>query len=652
LVICRFLMAMLIVLALPPAVARAQSAPSATASAVDECYVGDSVPYRIVVENASDATPPDLEAILGDDWIVRFVGVQPSSSSMTIIINGRVQEQKSQSVTLAYSISPRRAGQLTIPAVDVQTQGRTLRTQPIPIKVSEPTVVQGFGTSVELSRAYVGQAFKLTLSWVLSSPAEDVVFNLNLLPDAFTVHPLAPSASQDGAARQFADVDYLEGPTGGSGGAGGGKVRGTITQASIDGEDRVRVNAEFLLIPRRAGRFECGAARVDYRAVVGQRERSVFDAPWERKTITQRRYAQAPAKSVEVIDLPSAGRPANFSGLVGEFDLDAECQPRQAAVGDPLNLTLVLRSKLPIFDSPTLDLSAQRGGGSSLADLFRVPRDPVLPQIAGNTAIYSAQIRPQSTKIAELPPVEISYFDPAEASYRIARSNRIPLKVAAAPVVGLGALERLAAETDDPALLSDGAAAASAPRPAPERINGFFPPIGDAAPASLAASMPRDGQTLPILLTTLAVPTALWCASALLAVRRRAAERDPASWRRRGALRRAEHALHRRSASDTAAVSAAVRRFVSDWFNLPPDAVTTGDAVSAVESLDPVLASRLRSVLESCDRSLFGPDGAAAAQERLADDAAEIVREIARAPRISRFASQGSGSRGEVGRTA
>ncbi len=642
----RLLMAMLVVLGLLPAAARAQSAPSATASTVDECYVGDSVPYRIVVENASDATPPDLEAVLGPDWIVRFMGVQPSSSSMTIIINGRVQEQKSQSVTLAYTISPRRAGELTIPAVDVRTEGRTLRTEPIRIKVSEPTVVQGFGTSVELSRAYVGQAFKLTLSWVLSSPAEDVVFNLNLPPDAFTVHPLSPSASQDGAARQFADVDYLEGPTGGSGGAGGsggGKVRGTITQASIDGEDRVRVNAEFLLIPRRAGRFECGAARVDYRAVVGQRERSVFDAPWERKTITQRRYAQAPAKTVEVLDLPTAGRPANFSGLVGEFDLDAECQPRQAAVGDPLNLTLVLRSKLPIFDSPTLDLSAQRGGGSSLADLFRVPRDPILPQIAGNTAIYSAQIRPQSTKLTELPPVEVSYFDPAEASYRIARSNRIPLKVAAAPVVGLGALERLAAETDDAGTLGEGAESASPLPRAIERVNGFFPPIGDATAPVLAAATSRDGRALPILAATLTVPTMLWCAGALLAARRRAADRDPASWRRRGALRQAERALHRRSAHDAAAVSAAVRRFVSDWFNLPPDAVTTGDAVAAVEGLDPVLASRLRSVLEACDRSLFGPDAAAVAQERMVDDAAAIVREIARAPRLARLAGHVTG---------
>lgn len=645
----RFLSVLVVSLfAMLPQLASAQPAPTATLNTVDECYVGDVAPLRISIANASTATPPDLESILGRDWIVQFLGMQPSASNMTIIINGKMQEQRSQSVLFAYTISPRAAGKFTIPAIEVDVAGRALRTQPATITVSQPAAADGMGTALDHSRVYVGQPSKLTISWVLNSGAEDIIFNLNLQPDTFDVRPLAPSSSQPSSARQLADLDYLEGP-----GSGGGKVRGSITQANIDGETRTRVTAEFLLTPKRAGRFDCGAVRVDFAAVVGQRPRSRLDAPWESRNITQRRFAMAPAKSLEVIELPIAGRPANFSGLIGQFDLDAECQPRQAAVGDPLTLTLVLRGKHLLIDPPTLDLSRQNSGSGVLAEQFRVPRDPVLPQVADNAAIYSAQIRPRSATITELPPVELWYFDPAESAYRVARSNRLPLKITAAPVVGLGTLEALADESDD-IHSADRAAGSPSDRgsvqaAAPERIDGFFPPLASAV-APLPISADRGSTAIvPAASIAIAIPTTVWIAGAFLAARRRLADRDPAAWRRRGSARRAERAIRHAAPDDTAAISAALRAFVADWFNLPPETVTSGEAILAVQSIHPVLASRIRGILDSCDLALFGPDRATRTDPGVATDAAALIREITRAPHIQQppFASSaGSGGSG------
>ncbi len=45
------------VLALPQAV-RAQSAPTASVSTLDECYLGDSVPFRIMIERVKIRVPP------------------------------------------------------------------------------------------------------------------------------------------------------------------------------------------------------------------------------------------------------------------------------------------------------------------------------------------------------------------------------------------------------------------------------------------------------------------------------------------------------------------------------------------------------------------------------------------------------------------
>ncbi len=619
--------------------ARAQTVPTVALAVQDECYVGDSIPLRIQIENASSAAPPDIESLLGRDWIVQYVGAQPNSSTMTMIINGRVQEQRSQSVTLNYMLSPQRAGEFTIPSIEVQAQGRKLLTKAARVKVMEPTAAQGLGTAIEPSRAYIGQGIKLSVSWVLATAAEDAVLNLNLPPDTFTVHPLSPPGSQTdagGGARQLVDVDFIEGV-----GANSGKVRGSLTQASIDGENRVRFSAEFLLVPRKAGRVECGAVRVDFRAVVGQKERTIFDAPWERKTITQRRFARAPAKAVEVIDLPAAGRPPNFSGLVGQFELDAECQPRQAAVGDPLNLNLVLRGRVPLFDPPTMDLNRQRSGAGALAELFRVPRDPLLPQVAENAAIYSTQIRPRTAGVTEVPPVEVAYFDPVEGAYRVARSNRIPLKIAPAAVVGLGALESLADDDGGSNRIAESAEAAAASKP--EKIDGLFPPIGPAVVISTVQPERQATSGWSVAIGVIAVPAALWCTGSVFAARRRLAARDPAAWRRRGSLRRAERCLNRLSSDDPAAVSRIVRAFISDWFDLPPDAVTSGDAASAVQQVDPVLASRTRAILDSCDRRLFSPEAAIAAGSCSAAEARALVREIARVPRAARRSSAPQG---------
>ena len=615
----RWLLILCLTVVAIPSLAAAQSPPSASVSTADEAYVGDTIPFRIEVANAASVQPPDLGSLLGADFTVQFAGVQPQSSSMTIIINGRVQEQKSSSVTLTYSLTPQRAGEYTIPAIELTADGKALRTRPTRIVVNEPTLTQGLGTTVELSRAYVGQAFKLTTVWTIASAVEDAAFNLNLPHGAFDVRALPPTRQG-----QYAEIGFASAP-----GEQRSPARASIEQVNVDGENRVRVTAEFLLVPRRAGRFEVGGVRADFRAVVGERPRSFFDAPWTSRNITQRRYALAPAKPIDVIDLPTAGRPADFSGLVGSFELDAECQPRFASVGDPLELKLVLRGTHPLIDPPLIDLTRQRPPASALAEQFRVPRDPVLPQVADNAAIYSAQIRPRTAQITELPPVELSYFDPVSAEYRVARSNRLPLKIAESAAVGLGSLGLLEDEPDK-AAEADPAPSERVAGALPDKVDGFYPPLGVSPPSTLAAQ-PADAPiaTIPLIVTTAALPAAAWAVAAAFAARRRIAERNPAAWRRRGSVRRADRLL-RRAGNDPTRASAALRQFIADWCNLPPEALTGGEAAAAIQAIDPVLASRVRAQLDAADRARFGPAGASS-DTSIAADARTLIREIVRA---------------------
>lgn len=629
--------AWLLVLAAP---AHAQQEVKATASAPEQAYMGDAIPFRILVEGASDAPAPDMSA-LEQDFEVRYLGPQNNSSNITVIINGRVQQRSERSMLHAYTLAARRAGEFTIPALSLTTGGRTIRTQPLRIRVAEPSRVGGLTAKMDSERAYIGQAVRLSVSWLLPGDIEDPVIGLNFPAESFDVFELSASPGSVAGSDRIAEVEFAPHP-----GGPRGKVRGIVRTLNLDGDLRAEFIAEFLVVPSKPGRSEVGPARADFRSVIGRKPRTLLDSPFERNTITQRQYAQAEPLPLEVLDLPTRNRPADFSGLVGKFTLDASCSPRDASVGDPLNLTLTLKSPLPILNPPTIDLSrmmsapaapaapggtSERGPGAGIASLFRVPRDPVLPQPVGEFAVYSAQIRPRSTKAQSVPPIELSYFDPDIGDYRVMRSPPVSLNIKPAAAVGLGALEGLEEDDADSASGEPGAdEARAATDPMPERVNGFYPALESSVhepAASESAWRPVRvwGSLAGALLLALV-------AAAIFAWSRARRERDPARFRRRGAARRARRKLRAAlAASDAAAVAAAMRGLVADLCDLSAQSLTTGEAVMYAARIDPVLGSRLGALLAACDEKMFAPESTRQERAQRAGEAEQIVHELCRA---------------------
>ena len=80
-----------------------------------------------------------------------------------------------------------------------------------------------------------------------------------------------------------------------------------------------------------------------------QRRRSVFDDFFDdpfgdsgfgfgRQAVVENFVVPSDRTTIEVLDVPAAGRPANFSGLIGDFKITAEAAPDEVAVGDPITL--------------------------------------------------------------------------------------------------------------------------------------------------------------------------------------------------------------------------------------------------------------------------------------------------------------------------
>jgi hypothetical protein len=134
---------------------------------------------------------------------------------------------------------------------------------------------------------------------------------------------------------------------------------------------------------------------------------------------------------LEVRELPAAGRPAHFSGLVGSVMLSRRLQPRDLALGKSARLTLELRGGGNLWDAldPLL-------GDANFAGVDTFRREPML-EFERGTALFvrrrfTYDLVPRQAGPVELPELRISYFDPVRGVYADSSAPALRLDVATA----------------------------------------------------------------------------------------------------------------------------------------------------------------------------------------------------------------------------
>jgi hypothetical protein len=128
---------------------------------------------------------------------------------------------------------------------------------------------------------------------------------------------------------------------------------------------------------------------------------------------------------LEVLPLPEAGRPADFSGAVGTFSVRAQAEPRDLSANQSLKLELAIegRGNYETLLAPRLD----RLTG------FRV-YGKVEEQSPGRRTV-TYDLAPLSAQVKAVPPIAFSYFDPnPPAGYRSVETRAIPILVRPAPL--------------------------------------------------------------------------------------------------------------------------------------------------------------------------------------------------------------------------
>lgn len=353
--------------------------------------------YKFEGGRPSEFRPPQLENF-------SFFG-QISQGQETSIVNNKMSRSYNYQITL----KPRSVGTFTIkPAVAV-VNGNEFQSDEITIKVIEKTdeekdiqaqIAENLFIKVYTSKkeAYLGE--QVTVTYKLFQ-------RVNLSGLEYKSMP-----SYDGFWKEVLNdrKDFQ------------------MKEEDIDGvRYQTGILESVILFPQKIGDLTIDPFVLSTKVPVQQRRgrRSFFD-DFFSNYVTYDYELSSPILKIKVKPLP-AGKPADFSGMVGKFDFDASLTTNQLEINDPVTLNITVTGegnlkllkpwsiKFPtgIEDHPaqTHDNISSKGGS-----------------ISGSRR-YEYLMVPYRDGVFKLPPVTFSYFDTEQGEYVSFGNSDLEFKV-------------------------------------------------------------------------------------------------------------------------------------------------------------------------------------------------------------------------------
>ena len=548
----------------------------------------------------SGAQQADSEPVLPDlGGFGRYLGSNTSTSLE--IVNGRTR----MSLTYQYRFQATQEGVFEIGAVQVTAGGTTYRTEPISLTVADTPAprggvadpgAEGGGVSeaevfleATPARATVYENEPVIVEYRLFTRVSVELYNITTLPEAagFWIEELDQPESPDVQRIVRDGVEYLTAlvrrvayfPT-----SSGEK---SITPLGVEAQTRVS---------RRGGLGEFFG-------------RSLFDR------LVPVAVASRPIE-VEVLPIPSDGRPEPFSGHVGRLAVSMEVDRSEVPVGEAVTVRLTL--------SGSGNISALAPPAIDFPDEFEV----FPPEISRSIERGGSSVEGRSTATYVLigrvpgrvtvPPIEVSYFDPPTRAFRTVRSEPITIEVTGEASRGTGEAGSLPASVAS----------------IREEIRFI-----DTGPPSLRPAGEPLHTKAAFWLVALLPPVALAGAAAIRRRRDRTAA-DLAYARERSARRMAKKRLARaRSLAGGdprdfyAEIAGALEGFVADKLNIARAGLLRDEAAKLARSggASEEALAELSDFLADCDVQRFAPAGSEGPPAgEVLDRAARIMRALDR----------------------
>jgi hypothetical protein len=564
-------------------------------------YANESVSVELRVDGAQECDPPTFPDLKG--CAVQYVG---SFSGQNYSQIGGQPPQVNEYVTFSYTLTAHKAGPLTIPAIPVVVDGKTLKTKAVQLTVREvpqsvqPRAGQAEGAKDDQSglllaeitcherKLYAGQTAGFTLTvWI--KPAE------------YRGRPLTMSNMWQLRSGPLGPFEQAQ--------VNASQIERPRDDGSTDLYYLYELTTAFPLQQVGPLTFDDVSVGLDYPT---QFTRDLFG---DLRVLRRIPLRVRPNIAVpEVQPLPAENRPANFSGAIGRYEIDAFAVPTNVRVGDPIQLVIDISGE-PIETIPGPEL----GANVQLNEDFRVPTETLAGTVRGNSKRFTQVIRAKRADVKNIPPLEFSYFDPQSGQYAVARSKPIPLLVSVVEQLDAADLADISAQPPQ------------APGPTLEARDGLRG--NKTSEVDLLTDTPPVTMT-QVALGTILPPTAFLCLLAVSALTR--SGRDVAARRRRGALRNAEGRIQAALTSQLtpaefhSEIQAALASYLADRLNEPPARFLGTAATEFLQErgVEGQLVRDWAEVAQRCEQIAYAGGGESDAS--LADAAQTCLRRLER----------------------
>ena len=416
-----------------------------------EAWVGSPIVLQIQVSNATDFNLPEQFEIDGCD--VQAAGA-PSQSPHITIINGRRSERRS--ATMQYFITPRREGRYEIPELEISVNGKTKTTQTLQFVATQSETGDLLFVEVEgkKNKVYVGEPLELKLKlWIKPFGDREQRIKLN---EGHMWQMISNQTSWGAFADRLQELAENRQRPGGQ----------TVLRKDAEGGEReyYLYEIEATVYPNKPGKIDASDLQVvvNYPQALGRTrdpfDRFFDDSPFsgnslvkemmgegffsspfgKRLTVNKSRpvVAEISVDSTEVLAVPTANRPDDYRGAVGQYRIFAEAEPPQVTAGDPITLRIgvVGDGPMELVQAPPLHQI------ENLTSDFQVTDQSLAGFVQNETKAFVTTIRPRNEDVSQIPPIPFSFFDPNKEAYVTVYTEPISIDVEKAESLAMNAI--------------------------------------------------------------------------------------------------------------------------------------------------------------------------------------------------------------------
>lgn len=390
-----------------------------TTSAPEAVVEGEQfrLSFKVNTQDVSDFTPP---VFTGFDVLM---GPSRSVESSFNMINGKTSQ--SSSITFTYILSATKPGTYTIPGASIRSDGQVYKSNSVRLRVLKADDTsrssQGGSGATRMHTQQSGTQITGKDLFITVTADKKRVFEQEAILLTYKVYSLVNLTQLAGNMPDLDGFHTQEIPL---------PQQKSMTMEHFNGRNYGTVVwRQYLLFPQRAGKLQI--PEVEFEGLVIQQNHAIdpIDAFFNGADLTTevKKKIVAPGMEIQVDPLPA--RPANFSGAVGQFQIESALIPEQELKSNDaltLKLTVSGTGNMKLITAPKVDFPKDfEAYDPKVTDNTRLERQGV----TGNKVFEYIAV-PRYKGSYEIPAVEFCYFDPDAKAYKTLKTSPYKIQVA------------------------------------------------------------------------------------------------------------------------------------------------------------------------------------------------------------------------------